>query len=132
MLSDDKVDVPTDFYDEEIFSSPNADSANHQPQLFDSPDQLIEMFSLLEEQNLKKIRACQDIEEGLEKEKQDEIIAITEKGGEYLKHEQQNFELDERIRMAKEQLAELEKQSKLANMAGDAQVKATKKKKDDE
>lgn len=73
MLAEDKIDVPNDFYDEDI--------------LFDSPDQLIDIFSLLEEQNLKKIRACQDIEEGLEKEKQDEITAITEKGGEYLKHE---------------------------------------------
>ena len=44
MLAEDKIDVSNDFYDEEI--------------LFDSPDQLIEIFSLLEEQNLKKIRAC--------------------------------------------------------------------------
>ena len=57
---------------------------------------------------------------------------MTEKGGEYLKHEQQNFELDDKIRLAKDQLAELEKQSKLSNLMGDALVKATKKRKDED
>jgi hypothetical protein len=73
LLKEDKVDVPNDFYDEEI--------------LFDGPDQLIDIFSLLEEQNLKKIRACQDIEEQLEKEKLDEHTAVKTMGGIYVKHE---------------------------------------------
>lgn len=46
LLEEDKIDVPADFYDEEV--------------LFDDPEQLIEIFAGLEEQNLKKIKNCQE------------------------------------------------------------------------
>ena len=52
LLDHDKIDVSDDFYDENI--------------LFTSPDQLMDIFSGLEESNLKKIKECQDLEENLE------------------------------------------------------------------
>ena len=41
-LEHDKIDVPEDFYDEAIY--------------FDSSEQLMDIYSYLEEQNLKKIK----------------------------------------------------------------------------
>ena len=52
LLEMDLIDVGEDFYDEEI--------------LFDSPDQLMDIYSMLEEQNLKMISNCQDVELQLE------------------------------------------------------------------
>ena len=48
----DLIDVGEDFYDEEI--------------LFDSPNQLMEIYGILEENNLKTIGECQDVELQLE------------------------------------------------------------------
>ena len=56
---EDLIDVPDDFYDEDI--------------LFTDPNQLMEMFSDLEEANLDNIRKTQDIEEALEITRQQEI-----------------------------------------------------------
>lgn len=52
----DLIDVGEDYYDEQI--------------LFNHPSQLMEIYTQLEEQNLKKINECQDIELQLELQQQ--------------------------------------------------------------
>ena len=54
---DDKVDVPADFYEEPILFDE------------DKPEQLSEIYTMLEEQNLKKIIEFGDEEEQLDVEK---------------------------------------------------------------
>ena len=44
MLKEDRVEVPEDFYEEDI--------------LFEEDEQLMDIYTYLEEQNLKKIREC--------------------------------------------------------------------------
>lgn len=44
LLKQDLINVPKDYYDEKI--------------LFDDPEQLMEVFSYLEEQNLKNIQSA--------------------------------------------------------------------------
>lgn len=68
LLKQDLINVPKDYYDEQI--------------LFDDPDQLMEVFAYLEEQNLKNIQSAQDIEQDLDKEKAQEIKKRKEIGGE--------------------------------------------------
>lgn len=48
-LDDDRVEVPEDYYDEDI--------------LYDDTEQLMDIYSFLEEQNLKRIRESQDVED---------------------------------------------------------------------
>lgn len=52
----DLIDVGEDYYNEQI--------------LFNHPSQLMEIYTQLEEQNLKKINECQDIELQLELQQQ--------------------------------------------------------------
>lgn len=59
LLSEDLIDVPDDFYEDEI--------------LYDDPDQLLARFEYLEDANLKNVLKTQDIEESLEKNKQYDI-----------------------------------------------------------
>ena len=61
LLEEDKIDVPADFYDEQI--------------LFTKPEEMIEIFESLEEHNLGKIKKCQEIELNLEQEKEREAAA---------------------------------------------------------
>ena len=68
LLAQDLIDVPKDYYDEKI--------------LFEDQSQLMEVFSYLEEQNLKNIQSAQDIEQDLDKEKALEIRIHQEIGGE--------------------------------------------------
>lgn len=68
LLGQDLIDVPKDYYDEKI--------------LFEDQSQLMEVFSYLEEQNLKNIQSAQDIEQDLDKEKALEIRIHQEIGGE--------------------------------------------------
>ena len=67
LLKQDLIDVPRDYYDEQI--------------LFDDPDQLMEVFAYLEEQNLKNIQSAQDLEQDLDKERALEIKKRREIGG---------------------------------------------------
>lgn len=62
------IDVPDDFYDDDI--------------LYDHPDQLMERFTSLEDANLKNVLKTQDIEESLEKLMQSEKLTRKEIGGE--------------------------------------------------
>mgnify|MGYP006102940847 FL=1 len=68
LLSKDLIDVPKDYYDAKL--------------LFDDPEQLMAVFSYLEDQNLKSIQNAQDIEQDLDKEKALEIRVHQEIGGE--------------------------------------------------
>ena len=68
LLEKDLIDVPDDFYHDEI--------------LYDHPDQLLARFEYLEDANLKNVLKTQDIEESLEKNIQDELAIHTLIGGE--------------------------------------------------
>ena len=68
LLAEDLIDVPEDFYHDEI--------------LYDHPDQLLARFEYLEDANLKNVLKTQDIEEALEKNIQDELAMHILIGGE--------------------------------------------------
>ena len=53
LLKLDLIDVPEDFYQEEL--------------LFNEPERLMEVFTQLEEQNLQNISKTQEYDEALEK-----------------------------------------------------------------
>ena len=90
LLAQDLIDVPKDYYDEKI--------------LFDDPEQLMEVFSYLEEQNLKNIQSAQDIEQDLDKEKALEIRIHQEIGGEIDTQQAVQKELEDQIIVARQQL----------------------------
>ena len=68
LLAKDLIDVPKDYYDEKI--------------LFEDPEQLMAVFSYLEDQNLKSIQNAQDLEQDLDKERATELRIHEEIGGE--------------------------------------------------
>ena len=68
LLVEDLIDVPDDFYEDEI--------------LYDNPEQLLARFEYLEDANLKNVLKTQDIEESLEKNHQDEEAMKKLIGGE--------------------------------------------------
>ena len=78
MLAEDLIDVPDDFYEDEI--------------LYTQPEQLLARFEYLEDANLKNVLKTQDIEESLEKNIQDEIAMRKLIGGEI--HEQMETKRD--------------------------------------
>ena len=80
--------MPKDYYDEKI--------------LFDDPEQLMEVFSYLEEQNLKNIQSAQDIEQDLDKEKALEIRIHQEIGGEIDTQQAVQKELEDQIIVARQ------------------------------
>ena len=88
LLAQDLIDVPKDYYDEKI--------------LFDDPEQLMEVFSYLEEQNLKNIQSAQDIEQDLDKEKALEIRIHQEIGGEIDTQQAVQKELEDQIIVARQ------------------------------
>ena len=67
LLQADLIDVPEDYYDEPI--------------LFDTAEQLMQIFTSLEEKNLEIIKKSQDTEYSLEIKKQQEIRTQKEIGG---------------------------------------------------
>ena len=67
LLNADLIDVPEDYYDEPI--------------LFDNAEQLMQIFTSLEEKNLEIIKKSQDTEYSLEIKKQQEIRTQREIGG---------------------------------------------------
>ena len=66
-LAAELIDVPEDYYEE--------------PQLFEDPDQLMSIFTSLEEKNLEIIKKSQDTEYSLEIRKQQELRTHKEIGG---------------------------------------------------
>lgn len=70
LLHADLIDVPEDFYDEPI--------------LFDTAEQLMHIFTSLEEKNLEIIKKSQDTEHTLDQKKQQMIRTQKEVGGEIL------------------------------------------------
>ena len=117
-LEHDKIDVPEDFYDEEI--------------LFESPNQLMDIYSYLEEQNLKKIKDQQDIEDQLEQEKIREMNVKAKIGGEIQVQEDSKRELESNIILAKQTLHELQKQSQMISTSNANSGGAGSKKKKQE
>ena len=65
--------MPPDFYNEDI--------------IFEEPEELMNIFSYHEEQNLKKIRESQEIEDQLEMEKEREAKVKKEIGNEIIEQE---------------------------------------------
>ena len=94
LLEMDLIDVGEDFYDEEI--------------LFENPGQLMEIYSLLEEQNLKMISNCQDVELQLENQQQmDKEIRLL-KGRQIKEQMDLKRETQNKIKEARAQLYELQ------------------------
>ena len=99
LLEMDLIDVGDDFYDEEI--------------LFKDPNQLMEIYSLLEEQNLKKISECQDVELQLENQQQLDKEVRMVKGQQIKEQTDLRRETQDKIKEARAQLFELQKMSQL-------------------
>lgn len=109
LLDADLIDVPEDYYDEPI--------------RFDDADQLMQIFTSLEEKNLEIIKKSQDTEYSLEIRKQEEIRTQKEIGGmiNQLQHNAQ--ELVEQISQAQAALNELKKANKQAASGEDQKKK---------
>ena len=114
LLEMDLIDVGDDYYNEEI--------------LFSDPDQLMEIYSQLEEQNLKKINECQDIELQLELQQQLDKEVRQVKGDQIKAQLDLKRETQDKIKEAKAQLLELQKMNQLMQ----ASSNQDHKKKDDE
>lgn len=67
-LANDQIDVPVDFYDEEV--------------LFKDPEELMILYQYLEDGNRKQINENGDIKEEIDTQKQREILNTTKIGGE--------------------------------------------------
>ena len=67
-LKNDQIDVPADYYDEDV--------------LFKNPDELMLIYSYLEDKNTKRINDMQSIEDQIEKELVREKLMKTSIGGE--------------------------------------------------
>lgn len=72
-LASDSIDVPPDFYDEDV--------------LYDDPEELMVIYSYLEEQNRKKISDIDDINEQIDEQKNREKEVRQRIGGEILVQE---------------------------------------------
>ena len=83
LLNADLIDVPEDYYDEPI--------------LFENSDQLMQIFTSLEEKNLEIIKKSQDTEYSLEIKKQQEMRTQKEIGGLISTLHQNSEELIEQI-----------------------------------
>lgn len=102
LLNADLIDVPEDYYDENI--------------LFKNSEQLMQIFTSLEEKNLEIIKKSQDTEYSLEIKKQQELRTQKEIGGMINLLQHNAKELAEQIQQARLTLTELKKQNK--QMAG--------------
>lgn len=103
LLKEDLIDVPEDFYDEKI--------------LFEEPEQLMQIFTNLEEKNLDIIKKSQDTEQTLEIKKQQEERTKLQIGGEIAIQEAAKHDLEQQIAQAEITLKDLEKQSKMMSNA---------------
>ena len=93
LLKLDLIDVPRDFYEEEL--------------LFDEPERLMDVFTQLEEQNLQNISKTQEYDEALEKIVQQEEATHLKIGGELEQQIAVKRELESQIHEAKINLLEL-------------------------
>ena len=91
----DLVDVPDDFYEDEI--------------LYSLPEQLLERFTALEDANLKNVLDTQEFEEGMERKLQYEKKIKEENGGEILIQEGVRADLKQEIERAEKELAEMKR-----------------------
>lgn len=114
LLNADLIDVPEDYYDEPIY--------------FKNSEQLMQIFTSLEEKNLEIIKKSQDTEYSLEIKKQQEIRTQREIGGMINLLQHNAKELIEQIQQAQLTLNELRKQNK--QMAGGEELKKKKVPKD--
>ena len=102
LLELDLIDVPDDFYEDDI--------------LYTHPEQLLERLAELEDANLKNVTDTQEFEEGMERKLQFEKKIKEEIGGEILIQEGVKADLEMEIAKAEKELAEMKRQS-LMSMA---------------
>ena len=104
LLAEDLIDVPEDYYEEQI--------------QFTDPSDLSKIFSDLEERNLFLIHNRQEAEQSLEELKNEQELLQKKLGKEAEIHMQSKKELEDNIMESKRQLAEIRKRSQLTSELG--------------
>jgi len=100
LMNEDLIDVPEDFFDEELF--------------FQDSNELNDIFTLLEEKNLYFIHMSQELEQSIESQKQLYHSLQNKLGKEMNLHSQNKKNLVEQISEAERHLNDLRKKSSSA------------------
>ena len=96
-LDNDQIDVPGDFYEEEV--------------LMKDPEELMGLYQYLEDGNRKQIDENGNIQEEIDQQKVRQIQNITQIGGEIDVQERAKKKLEDQIKVQEIVLNELRKQS---------------------
>jgi len=97
LMREDLIDLPEDFFDEELY--------------YKDPNDLNNIFSELEEKNLYLIHMSQEVEHSLENQKQHYQILQEKLGREMNVHQKNKRMLEEQIAESQKNLHELKKRS---------------------
>ena len=116
------------YYQDDYIDIPDPESYYAEEILFNDPEQLMEIFTDLEEKNLKNIRKTQEYEEALEVQKKLEKDIQEEIGGKLKSREAAKREIQQQIIQANRTLDELKKASKVSQTV----QKQNQRKKDEE
>ena len=103
LFREDLVELPEDFFDEELF--------------FTDPNELNNIFSELEEKNLYLIHMSQEVEHSLENQKQLFAMLQEKLGKEKDVHEKNKRNLEDQIAESEKNLYELKKRSSVVTIS---------------
>lgn len=97
LMVEDLIDLPEDFFDEEL--------------RFSDPNELNDIFTILEEKNLYFIHMSQELEQAIEGQSQQFEELQTKLGGDMTLHSKNKKHLVEQISDAEKNLNDLKKKS---------------------